>query len=489
MKVTVMTTHDDGAITAPPGHPVPIDEAVQPRLASDKLGVVAIAFFVVAAAAPMAAVVGASPVLFASVGPAAPLVYVIAALMIALFAVGYLKMSRYITNAGGFVAYIAKGLGTPWASAGAGLAVLCYVSLQIGLWSQFGVFAQSLVVDLINVDLPPLFWILVTLALVTGLVSRGVDASLLVLGVLIVAETLVVAVLLVGLVAAQGLSVFSVRGFTADNLFGPGLGVSLLFAFLCFTAFEATVVFAEEARDPRRTIPRALYLVIAFVGVFYGLSTWMIGGAIGTDKVQDEAAQDPAGLIFNLAETTSGHALNLAMQSLVVTSFIAMLLGLANMFSRYLFALGRAGAMPRKFADVSQFGTPATAAIINCVVIGGLLVVALAGGADPILTMFAWFSGLGTAAFMAILLLTSVAIVVFFAKNGDEHSPWGTAIAPGASIVAFAYVGFLTWDNYSLLSGTSPAARWLLALVPVCLFGGYLVGRMKPSISYDAQQF
>ena len=84
-----------------------------------------------------------------------------------------------------------------------------------------------------------------------------------VLGVLIVAETLVVAVLLVSLLADHGLSVFSVEGFTTDNLFGPGLGVSLLFAFLCFTAFEATVVFSEEARDPRRTIPRALYLVIA----------------------------------------------------------------------------------------------------------------------------------------------------------------------------------------------------------------------------------
>lgn len=470
-------------------HAVPIDEPVQPRLARDKLGVLAVAFFVVAAAAPMAALVGASPVIFASVGPAAPLVYVIAALMIALFSVGYLRMSRYITNAGGFVAYIAKGLGNSWASAGAGLAVLCYLSLQIGLWSQYGVFAQSLVKDLVSLDLPPVVWILATLAVVTALVSRGVDASLFVLGILIVAETLVVAVLLVGLLADHGLDVFSVRGFTTDNLFSPGLGVALLFAFLCFTAFEATVVFSEEARDPRRTIPRALYLVIAFVGLFYGLSTWMIGGAIGSDQVQGSAAKDPAGLIFNLAETSVGHWLNLAMQILVVTSFIAMLLGLANMFSRYLFALGRAGALPNKFAEVSRFGTPVTAAIINCGVVGICLAVALIGGADPIVTMFAWFSGLGTAAFMAILLLTSVAVVVFFASIGDEHNRLVTVVAPIASILAFAYVGYLTLDNYSVLSGTSPAARWLLALVPICLIGGYLLGRAKPSISYDAQQF
>ena len=483
------TEEEKGATAMSNHHPVPIDEPAQPRLASDKLGVMAVAFFVVAAAAPMAALVGASPVIFASVGPAAPLVYAIAALLIALFAVGYLRMSRYITNAGGFVAYIAKGIGNKWATAGAGLAILCYVTLQIGLWSQYGVFAQSLIVDLFDVDLPPVVWILLTLAVVTALVTRGVDASLLVLGVLIVAETLVIVVLLVSLVADHGLSVFSVEGFTTDNLFGPGLGVSLLFAFLCFTAFEATVVFSEEARDPRRTIPRALYLVIVFVGVFYGLSTWMVGGAIGPNAVQEAAATDPAGLYFELAETTTGHWLNLSMQVLVVTSFIAMLLGLANMFSRYLFALGRAGALPATLSRVSRFGTPVTSAIINCVFIGVVLAVALLAGADPILTMFAWFSALGTAAFMSILFLTSIAIVVFFQRHGDEHSIWVTVVAPGASIIAFAYVGYLTWDNYTLLSGTSSAARWLLILVPIAVVAGYALGRVKPSISYDAQQF
>jgi amino acid transporter len=367
--------------------------------------------------------------------------------------------------------------------------VLCYFTLQVGLWSQYGVFAQSLIIDLFNVDLPPVFWVVLTLAGVTALVTRGVDASLLVLGILIVAETLVVAVLLIALLLDHGFSVFSVSGWTADNLFGPGLGVSLLFGLLCFTAFEATVVFSEEAREPRRTIPRALYLVIAFVGLFYGLSTWMIGGAIGPNQIQDAAANDPAGLIFGLAESSAGHALNLAMQILVVTSFIAMLLGLANMFSRYLFALGRAGAMPRRLSTVSKFGTPVTAAVINCVIVGVFLSGALVAGADPIVTMFAWFSALATAAFMAILILTSVAIVVFFRKHDDVHNPWVTIIAPVASTLAFAYVGYLTWDNFTLLSGTSSSGRWLLAFVPLVVIAGYGLGRVKPSISYDAQQF
>ncbi|QJY49985.1 APC family permease [Pseudonocardia broussonetiae] len=483
-----MTTGRSGSNPTAAPAPTPSEPPAAGVLAADRLGVVAIAFFVVAAAAPMAAVVGASGVLFSAVGPATPLVYVLAALMIALFAVGYLRMSRHITNAGGFVAYIAKGLGNRWASGGAGLAVLTYLTLQVGLWSQFGVFTQSLVADLTGLSLPPLVWILVVLALVTLLTVRGVDASVRLLGLLIVGETAVVAVLVVALVARHGWGVFSIGGFTAENLFSPGLGVALLFAFLCFTAFEATVVFSEEARDPRRTIPRALYLVIAFVGAFYGLSTWVIGGAIGIDAVSATATADPAGFIFTLAEGAGGRGLSLAMQILVVTSFVAMLLGLCNMFSRYLFALGRAGALPRRLSGTTSTGSPHVAALVNSGAVAAVITAFLLAGADPIGVVFAWFTALGTAAFISVLILTSLAIVVFFARRTPDDV-WGEIAAPSLSILLLAYVGHLTLSNYTLLSGSDGVAGWMLLAVPVFLVAGVVRHATASSIDYAAEIF
>lgn len=189
----------------------PTSSAASVRLRPNKLGVVAIAFFAIAAAAPMAAVVGASPVLFSASGAGTPVIYVIAALLVALFSVGYLRMSHHINNAGGFVAYMAKGLGNKWATGGAGIAILTYLSLQIGLWSQFGVFAQMLLEGLTGVSLPVYLWIAVLLAVVTGLTMRGVDASLKVLGVLIIGEAFAVAALVVSLVAQKGLGIFTLK--------------------------------------------------------------------------------------------------------------------------------------------------------------------------------------------------------------------------------------------------------------------------------------
>lgn len=466
----------------------PSNTPAQPRaghLRSNKLGVFAIAFFVIAAAAPMAAVVGTGPVVFASVGPAAPLIYAIAALLIALFSVGYLRMSRFVMNAGGFVAYIAKGLGTPWATAGAGLAVLMYLSLQVGLWSQFGVFAGQLLESITGLSVPPVIWIIVLLVITTALTMRGIDTSIRLLAVLIVGETLVVAALVIALVASKGPQVFSVSGFTAENIFSPGLGIALLFAFLCFTSFEATVVFSEEAVNPRKTIPRALYAVIAFVGVFYTLSIWVIGGAIGVDNIQQAATDDPAGFIFNLATASGGDALSMSMQVLVVTSYLAMLLGLMNMFARYLFALSRAGVLPTRLATVSKAGSPAPAALANGAAVGIVVVTFLLFGADPLTVVFAWFSALATAAFITILIVTSISIVVFFVRTKDGSNIWATKIAPVLSTLVLSYIGYVTIENYdSLIGPDNAAAKWLLILIPILILAGLVFGKTKRSIDY-----
>lgn len=456
------------------------------KLKADRLGVLAIAFFVIAAAAPIAAVVGASPVIFSASGPGTPVVYAIAALLIALFSVGYLRMSREITNAAGFVAYIAKGLGSRWATGAAGIAVLTYLSLQSGLWAQFGAFAQQLVTGLGGPSIPVYLWIVVALTLTTALTIRGVDASLKVLGVLIVGETLVIAALIISLIVQHGWGIFTFNGFTTQSILGPGIGISLLFAFTCFTSFEATVVFAEEAVNPRRTIPRALYLVIGFVGVFYAFSTWAISGSIGIDNIQSAASDNPAGLVFALAETNAGSWLSTAMQILVVTSFIAMLLGLSNMFSRYLFALGRAGTLPSKLSHTNHRGAPSTAALING--LGLLLIISifLALGADPITTVFAWLVALGTAGFITILILTSVAIIIYFARHQPGENLWATKIAPVLSSIAFLLIGYLAITNYdALLGGAGGIAKWLLLLIPAAFFLGLVITIRKPQINYQ----
>ena len=82
------------------------------HLRANKLGVWAIVFFVVAAAAPLVGMTGAlPPSIVLGMGAAAPGAYLAVGLNLLLFSVGYAAMSHRVTNAGAFFAYVGRGLG------------------------------------------------------------------------------------------------------------------------------------------------------------------------------------------------------------------------------------------------------------------------------------------------------------------------------------------------------------------------------------------
>lgn len=456
-------------------------------LKSNSLGFVGIAFFVIAAAAPMAAFVGAGPVLFSIMGPGVPLVYVMVAVVIALFAVGYLRMSRHIVHAGGFVAYIARGLGKHAATGAAGIVIVTYIALQVGFWAQFGVFAQQLAAGWLGIDLPVWAWALAFIVLTTALAMRGVDLNLKVLGILLVLEIAVVAILVIGIVIGATGNPPSIESFSPSVLANPGFGVAVLFVFACFTTFEATTVFSEEARDPRRTIPLALYAVVLFVAVFYTVATWAVSYAVGPDEVQQAATEDLAGIIFGLAATYVGPWLDVTMQVLVVSSFIAMLIGMQNMFARYGFALARAGVLPKPLARVGRRSqAPAAAALANGVIVAVIVTGSLLAGADAIEVVYAWFVALGTVGFIVMMALASLAIVVFFVREKVEHGFWTTKAAPAASLVLVAAVLVIALQNYdAMLFSEGATAKLLLWLIPIGFALGALLPTVKKDIDYE----
>jgi len=478
-----------GATVGGPGANIAAEPPAVPGLRPERLGVMAVAFFVVAAVAPMAAIVGGSPFVFASNGAAAPATFVLAGLLFAVFSVGYVAMSRHISNAGGFVAYVAGGLGTRAATAAAGLALLTYVALQCALWGQYSVFAQATIQDKLGLDLPAWIWLFLTLALVTAMAYRGIDVSLRTLGTLLLLEIAAIVILDVAIVGGGGgASGGSFAGFDPDLVFGPGLGIAFLFCVACFTGFEATVVFSEEARNPRRTIPRAAYVAIAFIGGFYALTTWALSNSVGLDDVGAVAAQDPAGFVFAIADAEVGSWLSSVLEVLVVTSFIAMLIGFHNMFARYVFALGRAGTLPAQLGVADRrTGSPARAALAVGVVVGIVIAGFLIAGADPITTLYAWLLSLGTVSLIAVLVLTCVAIIAFFLRTKVDTRPVHTRLAPAAALIGFVVVGYLAIDNYTtLLGGQGGVARWLLVLIPIAAAAGWAWGgRGRKNYSAD----
>ena len=85
------------------------------RLRRNSLGLVAVTFMVISAAAPLTGVAGAMPLAFLlGNGTGIPLTFILLTLVMLAFAAGYVAMSRHVINAGAFYAYAARGLGGSW---------------------------------------------------------------------------------------------------------------------------------------------------------------------------------------------------------------------------------------------------------------------------------------------------------------------------------------------------------------------------------------
>ena len=75
--------------------------AVSRALARDRLGVPAVLFFVLAGVAPLTVAAGVIPTAYATTGlTGIPAAFVVVAVILAVFATGYVAMTRHITNAG-----------------------------------------------------------------------------------------------------------------------------------------------------------------------------------------------------------------------------------------------------------------------------------------------------------------------------------------------------------------------------------------------------
>ncbi|HEY2287023.1 MAG TPA: hypothetical protein VGH88_14905, partial [Streptosporangiaceae bacterium] len=163
-----------------------------------------VVFLVIAAAAPMAAMVGNVPLaLFDGNGAGLPAAFGVGAVILLCFSVGYAAMSRRVVNTGAFYTYIARALGKPAGVGAAYVAVLAYTAITCGLIGAFGYFTR-LVLLTSGVDLPWYAYSAAGLVLVGAFGYRSADLSARTLAALMAAEFTILIVFDVISVARHG---------------------------------------------------------------------------------------------------------------------------------------------------------------------------------------------------------------------------------------------------------------------------------------------
>ena len=446
------------------------------------IGVVGIVFLVVAAAAPLTAIGGALPVMLAiGNGAGNPMAYVVAAVVLLLFSVGYAAMSRHVVDAGAFYAYVSKGLGTPVGVGAAGLALLTYTAIQAAIYGLAGATAQGLSTQYGGPDLPWWVWAFLFMAVVGLLGYRNIDVGTKVLGVLLTLEIGVIAVVAGAVLAQGGADGIDVRSFTPSAFFSGAPGISIMFAVASFIGFEATAIYGEEARNPRRTVPLATYLAVILIGAFYALSSWAVVLAFGSDGVVAAAQADTAGLVFTAAAEYVSPVVADVMLVLLLTSLFAALLAFHNAISRYLFALGRQGMAPDVLSRTHvRHASPHVGSLAQTGTAFVVVAVFAVAGSDPVLQLFTWMSGLATVSILLLMVLTSVAVLAFFARSRVDRRTWHTRVAPALGTLGLLGIVGLVLANFTtLISGDAVLATVLLTVIAAAFALGVVVALVR----------
>lgn len=464
----------------------PITSDDPPRstaLRANAMGVLPIAFLVVAAAAPLAAMTANVPLAIGlGNGAGVPGSFVIAGVTLALFSVGYSTMSRHVTNAGAFYAYVSAGLGRRLGTGAGAVALLGYNLLVVYLVGLLAYYFTATAKSDLGIDLP---WPVVGLVLLAaaGVIARfGISLGARLLAVLLLLEMALLVVMDVAIVVQRSPAAFTPQSFTPTTVFSGSPGLSLLFAFLCFIGFEATAIFSEEAKDSVRTVPRATYLAVGVLAVLYTLTAWAGVASVGADHVQSFALSTRGPELFPLAASAAlgpwaGHL----MSWLVLSSLFATLIALHGMASRYIYSFARDGLLPRRLGSTHRVHqTPTAAGAVQVVFTAIVVLVYAALGADPYASMAATLGGLATLGIVGLQALTAVAIVAFLVRRRGLARRW-VVVATALGALSLIGVTALVTANFGLVSGTSGGIASALPWVVVVVFvGGVAAGGRAP---------
>jgi amino acid transporter len=217
-----------------------------------------------------------------------------------------------------------------------------------------------------------------------------------------------------------------------------GVMSALTFAVFSFVGFESSATLAQEARNPLRTIPRAITMSTGVAGLFFVLISYCMILGVG----------DRARLIGDSASPFAAVTRSAGLGRVSVVVYFSALIsafacGLAsiNALARMLFSMGRYEFVHRSMGIVhKQYQTPHLAVTAGCVLMG--VAVLMLSFAAP-LSAFGCTATFGTFGFLAVYLMTCVVAPLELSRTGELSLGLVLTSALGAGLMVFVVVGSL----------------------------------------------
>lgn len=402
-------------------------------------------------------------------GPTLPLFLIVALLICLAVATCLGQMAKHVPSAGGWYAYAARGLGPEVGFLVGWVTLLLIPAAMMLFLLSLAFVVQDVVTNPARglgwTTSPWWLWALIGAGLMLGLAYRGIHLAMTVGIVIGTVEVVLFGALAIWMLFANAgentLAVLDPRNAVSPNI--DLLFKGLVLAVLVYVGFEGAAPLAEEARDPRRTVPRAIVGTTLAIGLFVVLCAYATVVGFGFDGFTD-AALSAGNPWVELGAIYWG-----AGWILIFVAVLNSLLGLGNAVlngsSRVMYSLARNGALPGIFARTHpEYRTPHVAIVAIMAV--GVAFTLFAGWQWDLLT------GIGVAAVAvtlgAMLIYISVCMstfLFFWRERHDEFNVLLHALFPLlaiAALVAVVYYQYQPLPPYPVLWANWAVIGWIV---------------------------
>lgn len=388
-------------------------------------------------------------------GPGVMVSFVIAGLAAGLAALCYAELASAVPVSGSSYSYAYTTMGEVVAVGVAACLLLEYGVSTAAVAVSWSGYLNKLLSNVFGFELPHAVsaapWesrpgyvnlpAIILIAMCALLLIRGASESAKINAIMVVIKLAVL--LMFVIIAFTAFDAGHLRDFAPLGVSGIGSAAGTI--FFSYIGLDAVSTAGDEVKDPQKTMPRAIIAALVTVTTVYLLVAL---AALGAQPWQNFAGQQEAGLATILENVTHGRWAGTILAAGAVISIFSVTLVSMYGQTRILFAMGRDGLLPSRFATVNaQTMTPVNNTAIVAVVAATLAaVIPLEKLTDMV--------SIGT---LTAFTVVSIGVIVLRVRQPDLPRGFkvpGYPVTPVLSVLACGYIlASLHWYTWIAFSG------------------------------------
>lgn len=408
------------------------------------------------------------PLVFAMAGNGTWLVYLLATAAMTLIGVLIGCFARRSASPGSLYQYVSESL-PPWASGLAGWALLlAYLATAASVTGGFLQYADVLIGAATNHSAPAAMLAAVAIVVAATMAYRDIRLSARSMLSLEAASVACILSIVLLILVRHGFhpdrAQFRLRGASVS-----GMRLGMVLALFSFVGFESATALGEEARDPLRTIPRAVLESAIGLGFLFVVCAYAeVLGFRGLSPTLDQNAAP----FHVLAQQAGVRALGVGVDIGAALSMFACVLACLTAAARVLLLMSHRGLAHARLTRTHQRNETPHAAVLVTATVTLVATVALVlrgvSGSD----IYGWMGTLATYGFLTAYALVCLAVPGYLRRHGVLTPGW-TALAGAGCVAMLLAVG---GSVYPVPQG---AYRWLpyIYLVYLGVGGAWTVSR------------